>query len=665
MINYFQKHKRSSLVLVIALVVILVSSFFASMLQTAGFTVEVTDLQNEEFTYVGGDKQLKATVASGILFKPNAANEENKLPAVVLTHGYLNNRELQLQNAIELARRGFVVLTIDRGGHGNNEVDEYSNAMMNTSGMYDAVKYVSTLPYVDTTKIGISGHSMGGYTTAMTLYQDSMAFAAEQSQGLGLGLISAGLMQGWDMFIFANPTVSVGILKAMDDEFFFGSTFADGTKSICREYLQSTGAAKFVGAKYEAGNKDSINIINGAFYVGGQLATAPQGQAMGDAFRVIYESDEIHPLNHFSTESAEYVVDFFYTAFGTPNGFDYIQEANQTWWVKELFSTVGLVAFFALVFPLADLLLSLPFFATLRRKDEDAVAANELLPALKGVRKHVSYWVAGVATALFAGFSLRWVMSGEGCLNIIENWIFPQGELFPQDTTGAVATWAIVNGLFALAVTGLVWIINRFINVAKYGANADAHDENPFAAARVGGFANLLKTLLLAALIVAMMYLVVFANWAIWKVDFRFWTLDVKPFEVSVMLPTMLRYALGFGVFYVINSVLNQNYKVKNLPEWATTTINAAFNFVGILLVIAIQYGTFRTTGVLWQEDMALNYIVVFPFIPILAVATLISRKLHEKTGNAWLGGLVNTILFTVMTVANTAASYPYGGFFA
>ena len=174
--EYLRKNKKSLLMLAIALAVILVSSFFASMVQSAGYKSSVTDLRNETNSGVLYDAngnptetKVQGKVASGILFVPNTATEKNPAPAVVLTHGYLNNRELQLQNAIELARRGFVVLTIDRGGHGNNSIDEETSAMMNTDGLYDSAKYVYNLPYVDKTRVGISGHSMGGYTTAMTL----------------------------------------------------------------------------------------------------------------------------------------------------------------------------------------------------------------------------------------------------------------------------------------------------------------------------------------------------------------------------------------------------------------------------------------------------------------------------------------------------------------
>ncbi|MDD4000890.1 MAG: hypothetical protein PHX62_08395 [Bacilli bacterium] len=80
----------------------------------------------------------------------------------------------------------------------------------------------------------------------------------------------------------------------------------------------------------------------------------------------------------------------------------------------------------------------------------------------------------------------------------------------------------------------------------------------------------------------------------------------------------------------------------------------------GIVLVILIQYITFRSTGVLWQADMNLGYIVLFPLVPILVIATIISRLLYKKTGNIWLGSMINAILFTIITVSGTAASFAY-----
>ena len=649
--EYLRKNKKSLLMLVIVLAVILVSSFFASMIQSAGYKVRVTDLRDatnsgyliDEETGQATTTEVEGKVVSGILFMPKDASASNKKPAVVLTHGYLNNRELQLQNAIELARRGFIVLTIDRGGHGNNLPTTDTSAMMNTSGMYDSVKYLYNLPEVDKTKIGISGHSMGGFTTAMTLMQDA-----------SVGIVSAGLMQGWDSFMGAGADVSVGILKAMDDEFFFGSKFADGTESICREYLQSVGAAKFVGASYTEGDKSSIDIKSGGIYVNGQLTTtSDDGSAVGQPFRVIYEANEIHPLNHFSTESAGYIVDFFYKAFGTPDGNDFIAGGNQIWWIKEAFSTIGLAAFFVLIFPVVSLLLTLPCFASLRKKEELDLDAD--LPSIKkgglcGITSTVTYFASGLACMLFGGFILNKAYLEWGPR------IFPQGTYFPQDTTGSVAGWAVICAAFGLTVMGVMWLVKAIVaKVASSKGKETLAVGNPFACAKIG-IADFLKTIFLAIVVIALLYLVVFINWEIWVVDFRIWTFDVKPFMIEIV-PAISRYIPWFFAYYAVSAIGNAGYRLKDLPEWATIAINAFFNAAGVLLVILIQYITFRSTGVLWQPEMNLGYIVVFPMVAVLAIATIISRIIYKKTGNIWLGAMINAILFTIITCANTAAA--------
>ena len=674
---YFKKNFKSLVMLGIALAVILVSSFFGSMIQSRGWTIEVSDLRDETNSgqYYDATTGLavegvtvKGTVKSGILYAPKSASSSNKLPAVVLTHGYLNNREHQLPFAVELARRGFVVLTVDREGHGNYENEANTNAMMATNGLYDSVKYVYNLPYVDQTRIGISGHSMGGYTTASVLMSD-MYNAANHAKGTGLGIVKAGLMQGWSTYMASGDMlgldIDVGMLKARDDEFFFTSKDVEGNPTICRQYLQSQGAASFVkDTSYKT--TGVIDIKNAGIYVGGKLQDEVEvGQKINGAFRVVYESPEIHPLNHFSARSTGYLVDFFYKSFGTPNGFKAIKTTNQVWFLKEIMATLGWVGIIFMIFPLINLLLTAPFFAELKKRRvetadgriayEEVVEADEVggKAELKGLRKHLSFWIPAVACTLFAGFAISPIQQWAGD-------VFEKSALFPQDTTGWVALWSVCCGLFALTITLVTNWVNRIINVVVYKEDAAAHHEDLLAVAKVGSVGRFLKTAALAAIVVVAMYVVLFANWAVWKVDFRFWTFCMKVFEVDVMLPTILRYSVFFGIFYLCNSICNQSYRVKNLPEWATIAINAFFNVAGIALVFAIQYGTFCSTGVMWKPEMNLSYIVLFPIIPVLVVATIISRVLYKKTGNIWLGALINTLLWTTVTVSGTAASLGY-----
>ena len=675
---YGKNNKAALIFLAVCILVIFLSSFIASAIQSDGWQIEVTDLRNAEnegtITVNGAENEVEGLVVSGILFKPKDASADNPLPAVVLTHGYLNNREMQLQNAIELARRGFVVLTVDREGHGNYEYRDSSTtgAMMATSGLYDSAKYVYNLDYVDKDRIGISGHSMGGYTTAMTLLQD-----------MGTGIVSAGLIQAWSTFIAAGPDVDVGMLKAKDDEFFFTTNEGeDGT--ISREYLTTTAAKTFIGNSALEGD-----VISGAIYVNGQAVETTGGQETEGAFRAIYEIPGVHPQNHCSVDGAEAVVNFFYNAFGTPDGYEYISEGNQVWWVKEAFSLIGLIGFFALIFPLASLLLGTPVFKSLRvaklatvehvravldengeavldeNGEPQTVTETETvweganLPVqpkpLKGVQKNISYWLAAIGITIFSGFSIHAICTEYG------GKVFPNTQLYPQDTTNWVATWAVATALFSLAVILFFWLVNTAINRVRYGKDYSEYQENPFAAGRIAtGLTGLLKTLVLALLILGILLAVLFTNWAVWKVDFRIWTLAVKVFDLGVFLPTVIRYAVFFGIFFIISALFGETYRASNVPEWASTLINVFFNIFGVLLVIAIQYGCFTTTGYMWQDDMALGYIVLFPMVPILAIATVIARRMTAKTGNIWLGALINTLLFTLITCTNTAASFSY-----
>ena len=675
---YGKNNKAALIFLAVCILVIFLSSFIASAIQSDGWQIEVTDLRNAEnegtITVNGAENEVEGLVVSGILFKPKGASADNPLPAVVLTHGYLNNREMQLQNAIELARRGFVVLTVDREGHGNYEYRDSSTtgAMMATSGLYDSAKYVYNLDYVDKDRIGISGHSMGGYTTAMTLLED-----------MGTGIVSAGLIQAWSTFIAAGPDVDVGMLKAKDDEFFFTTNEGeDGT--ISREYLTTTAAKTFIGNSALEGD-----VMSGAIYVNGQAVETTGGQETEGAFRAIYEIPGVHPQNHCSVDGAEAVVNFFYNAFGTPDGYEYISEGNQVWWVKEAFSLIGLIGFFALIFPLASLLLGTPVFKSLRvaklatvehvravldengeavldeNGEPQTVTETETvweganLPVqpkpLKGVQKNISYWLAAIGITIFSGFSIHAICTEYG------GKVFPNTQLYPQDTTNWVATWAVATALFSLAVILFFWLVNTAINRVRYGKDYSEYQENPFAAGRIAtGLTGLLKTLVLALLILGILLAVLFTNWAVWKVDFRIWTLAVKVFDLGVFLPTVIRYAVFFGIFFIISALFGETYRASNVPEWASTLINVFFNIFGVLLVIAIQYGCFTTTGYMWQDNMALGYIVLFPMVPILAIATVIARRMTAKTGNIWLGALINTLLFTLITCTNTAASFSY-----
>jgi len=78
---------------------------------------------------------------------PKNATADNPVPAIICAHGGANTKEMQMPGYIELARRGFVVVTIDMAEHGYSDagIDPLTGG---SYGMLAAAEYAMSLPCV-------------------------------------------------------------------------------------------------------------------------------------------------------------------------------------------------------------------------------------------------------------------------------------------------------------------------------------------------------------------------------------------------------------------------------------------------------------------------------------------------------------------------------------
>lgn len=97
---------------------------------------------------------------NGYLYEPKNAEALGNLPAVVLIHGVMNAKETMSGISLELARRGVIALTIDAIGHGNTG-GRRDSTEDSTLGVSSAIQYLRSLTYVNSSNIGLAGHSMG------------------------------------------------------------------------------------------------------------------------------------------------------------------------------------------------------------------------------------------------------------------------------------------------------------------------------------------------------------------------------------------------------------------------------------------------------------------------------------------------------------------------
>ncbi len=135
-----------------------------------------------------------------LLTIPDGEAPEGGWPAIVFNHGYIppdvyRTTERYVHYVDEIAKAGYVVFRIDYRGHDQSEGD--ATGAYGSSGyqidVLNAVASIKKLPDVNPEKIGMWGHSMGGYLTlrAMVISQD-----------IKVGVIWAGVVASYTDLLY-------------------------------------------------------------------------------------------------------------------------------------------------------------------------------------------------------------------------------------------------------------------------------------------------------------------------------------------------------------------------------------------------------------------------------------------------------------------------------
>jgi len=599
----------------IALVILLVSCIGASAFQTSFGKVTIKDLRWET-----GSGHLM----SALLLIPDSATADNPAPAIVCSHGWYNNREMQDLNYVEYARRGFVVMSIDMYGHGNSETianGSWWEPENNANGLYDAVKLMATLPYVDASRIGVTGHSNGALASRTAVILDN---EAEEH------LIAAALLVSNDAVYTDTDTGEyinifqdrdAGIVACQYDEFFHRVPQDDGSKSPPRDYIHQKTAQSFLyfGTDPEGQpERESYNMYR-------------QDIDGNEAIRVIYNPPIIHPWAHTSKHVVARSVEFFDAALGAPN---MLSGNNQIWQWKVAFNFLGLVGFVLFMIGLSLCLLETKYFSGLK-------AAEAPVPGeLKGGKGKAWFWGT---LALGTVFSMVVYMYGYKLINKIKPDFFNQGNPF------YIGVWSALCGLFALLCVVLSYKL--------YGKKEGGVDlkENGVAI----GWPKFGKTVLLGIIVAACTYFTVFVADYFFKTDFRIWCLTIKAFTPDKLL-VAAKFLPFFLIYYIMNSVANNsfNYVKIGKHEWINTAIVALFNALSPLILIVWIYTYFPATGFHPMEVYGIGGSIIgiwlFPIVVILPVYAVISRVIYKATKNPYLPGIIMAIIVTIMSCTNT-----------
>lgn len=531
----------------------------------------------------------------GKLYRPTAATPDNKLPGVLAIHGYQNDKDTQDAFAIELSRRGFVVLALDTLGHGSSGGYLIQRAKDPTIGGDAAYKYLKSLAFVDGENLGVMGHSLGAMAT------------------LAVGA--------------ANPDH-----KALNPQ-----CGPPGAPNLHNVLLTQARFEEFRGFRENEGRVDDLDKHPNrakAFGLAGPVDwnTTYGNFADGTARRQAL-LNTVHPGVTHSRRAVAEAVEWMRLSLkqGQMDAY-WIPAENQIYMWKEWLTLIALLVTLFSVIPLTNILLAQPYFREIAQP----------VPSRYAV-KGGSWWGLAILNSLIVAVTYPYVTSK------VSNWA-PYGPLFRLGMGNGLASWFVVCALIA-TVLFLIWYrtTGRKAGVTMYDMGVSFDEEHTVINWRIVG-----KTVFLGALLFGWMYLLVSISQWMLGIEFRFLWPFMRQFTAR-RFGYFLIYLVPFLLFFLVNGGIFLFGQARQ-PEYGSPAktqliwwLKNCFAFLfGLVIVWAVQYVPYLFLGMppgfeamglpqFGQMWPLMTMVYVPQFLPLLFLLTWFYRR----TGKIYLGSFM------------------------
>ena len=600
------------------LISLLISSFFASLIQTdfGNTDISLKRLDAEKGQYLYYD-----------LYKPKNATSINKAPFIAIIPGFQRSKEALSNVAIELSRRGHVVALIDPYAQGlSSSSSSRIAATTQGYGMFALIDHVynsKDFEYVNKNLLGSTGHSMGG--NAAIRGADFFGQEAEKynSNSKLHSIYISGYVLTLRDEILKNAKSNIGVSYALYDEGAF------------RNELTGWDAADMTIAP------ESLRTVNSIFKDEDKINKVELNKFYGDVNnrtgRIIFNEALLHPFQPYNKEAMANQLYYFDTVFNSPIELD---SSDQIWQLKELFTLINMILSFLLIIPLTRNLLRFNFFSKL---------VNEIpapLPAQNSQSK-IIFWAFLILSASIACITFIPMVE-------VAKVIFPEAAsrnltwFFPQRMNNPVMLWALFNGAIGIAI----FLVSYFIFGKKHGVKTSSWGLKI-------NRDQLFRTILLGISVFILYYLVLFIIYFMFHVDYRFWFMGIRIFQPEMLL-VLLMYFPFFFVFFFSNSLrVNGSMRFSGQSESLSRFIAGIANSGGLLLIIIIQYLVFAFTGTVYWTTNWLSVNLLFGIVPIMFLLPYFNRIFFLMTGRVYLGPIITCLIFIMILSTNTVVYLP------
>ncbi|NLW46075.1 MAG: dienelactone hydrolase family protein [Firmicutes bacterium] len=636
--NDRSKYFKSLAAFIVCLIIIALSVIIASHLERDFGKVKVKQIRIPITTNNGLSTYIPAK-----LYIPKEVNSSNPGPAVLLLHGYQNDKDTSAAFAIELARRNIVALSIDEFGHGGNPLgmryrgydgsisgpnrfkmfmsfsslnhDRVEGIIDSSMGGTQAFRWLQSQEYVMADKVGITGHSMGTWS--------AYTIAAENPNHAAI-VIQCGEVEGPVHDSEGNVTYrNVLMLQAKYDEFDYFRDYELTTKTLNETELRY---------KTFAGQDSPIewNKTYGDFTNG----TARRMELLNTVHRGVTHSKV----------GIRTAMEWFTTALQVETD---IAPSDLLFMTRELLIGLALVVSLISLLPLGSFLLATDFFASVAQPIPDGYIAPK-----QSWRK-----MATISIALSAILYPFVTQLGHGLFPYPEN-------IFKTLMAGGLILW--LDFLFIISF----FMFRRWykkgegkkLGVTMYDLGISFNREKTVLDWKIIG-----KTVLISALMFIYLYLLTTVSYRFLNIDLRFIWPFLRPFTGKRFLQFLL-YLLFFLLFFLFNGgvKLFGQMRIKEYSTPAKTQlgwwVKNVWVMLGGLVIVALfeyvpfvlGYGTgWALTGLsLFDGPFMSALVLIFPqFLILFFIATYFYRK----TGKVYLGSLVTSLIVAWITCGGAA----------
>ncbi|HCC36346.1 MAG TPA: hypothetical protein DEQ14_01305 [Treponema sp.] len=634
-----------------------VQSGFGSVTVTTGFfTPEHSDAANG----------LPARIAYK-LYAPKSADAAHPVPAVLALHGYQNDKDTSAGFAVEIARRGIAVLSVDLYGHGDTSpgmrgrgwgkykitnlekplsgpkrylvmmtfsiLDFFrpsiSEGVADSSmGGKSAWQYLSSLPFVDSSRMAVTGHSMGTWAS----WSVAADFPGHKAVVLQCGEVFPLDYYDSEKIKFNN----VLLLQARYDEF---DNFRDYQRNVIGLEKTPLRYHDFMGQNAPV----DWNKTYGSF-------------AEGSARRM-----ELLQTNHrlvtYDGQAMSTAMNWFNI---TLNNKTNLSDSNHVFMIKEVLGLIAMLAALASMLPLFLILTRFKFFAAL---SQPLAAAPKML-SVKSRR------VTIITAILISGFTFPFMTQlGHGLLPLPEN-------VFRMTIGNGFITW--LDFLMLISLCMMLYWYKRGGGKRDGWTLSDLGLEGiPEQNLSIILPANksgkiIVRAIAAAFILTGVMYILTCISAAVFKIDFRFIWPFFRPFT-PLRFGQFFVYLPFYAAFFTVNAGARlygqlriPEISVKGKKSAAMTQLawwgySVLVMLGGVFLIALIEYIPFFM-GFGPGADLLFTPLFGGPFmsvmillVPQFAVFFFLSTWLYRKSGTVYTGSFVLSILATWVLCGGSA----------